>query len=111
MLAAKGAQLVVLNNSAIDTTTPMGKCVFAIFGAIAELERDMILERQREGIALAETRGVYKGGTARFDRETIRAKATAGMKPSQIAVELKCDVRTVHRALNNGGSSPCTETS
>lgn len=100
-LEAKGAQLVVLNNAAIDTTTPMGRCVFSIFGAIAELERNLILERQREGISLAKTRGIYKGGSTRFDPDTIRAKADSGMRPSQIAAAMGCDVRTVHRALSN----------
>ena len=45
----------------IDTTTPQGKFMLTVFGAIAELERESILERQREGIALAKERGAYKG--------------------------------------------------
>lgn len=45
----------------IDTTTPTGKFMLTIFGAVAELERDYILIRQKEGIALAKTEGKYKG--------------------------------------------------
>ena len=45
----------------IDTTTPTGKFILTVFGAIAELERDSILERQAEGIAIAKANGVYKG--------------------------------------------------
>ena len=45
----------------IDTTTPTGKFILTVFGAIAELERDSILQRQAEGIAVAKAKGVYKG--------------------------------------------------
>ena len=46
---------------AIDTTTPSGKFMLTIFGAVAELEREYILQRQQEGIAIAKAQGVYKG--------------------------------------------------
>lgn len=46
---------------AIDTTTPSGKFMLTIFGAVAELEREYILQRQSEGIAIAKTQGKYKG--------------------------------------------------
>ena len=45
----------------IDTTTPTGKFILTVFGAIAELEREYILQRQAEGIAIAKANGVYKG--------------------------------------------------
>lgn len=51
----------VSKKEAIDTTTPSGKFMLTIFGAVAELEREYILQRQREGIAIAKTNGVYKG--------------------------------------------------
>lgn len=51
----------VSRKEAIDTTTPSGKFMLTIFGAVAELEREYILQRQREGIALAKENGVYKG--------------------------------------------------
>ena len=46
---------------AIDTTTPSGKFMLTVFGAVAELERSYILQRQKEGIAVAKAKGVYKG--------------------------------------------------
>lgn len=46
---------------AIDTTTPQGKFMLTVFGAIAELERESILQRQKEGIAIAKEQGKYKG--------------------------------------------------
>lgn len=45
----------------IDTTTPQGKFTLTIFGALAELERECILQRQAEGIAVAKEQGKYKG--------------------------------------------------
>lgn len=45
----------------IDTATPQGKFMLTVFGAMAELERESILERQREGIEIAKRNGKYKG--------------------------------------------------
>ena len=50
----------VSRKEAIDTTTPTGKFMLTVFGAVAELEREYILQRQREGIAIAKDNGVYK---------------------------------------------------
>ena len=51
----------VSKKEAIDTTTPSGKFMLTIFGAVAELEREYILQRQREGIAIAKAQGKYTG--------------------------------------------------
>lgn len=51
----------ISKKEAIDTTTPTGKFMLTIFGAVAELEREYILQRQKEGIAIAKQNGVYKG--------------------------------------------------
>ena len=59
-LSAKGVEFVSIKE-ALDTTTPTGKFILTIFGAVAELEREYILQRQREGIAIAKAQGVYKG--------------------------------------------------
>lgn len=56
----KGAEFVSLKEN-IDTTTPTGKFMLTVFGAMATLERESILDRQREGIALAKEKGVYVG--------------------------------------------------
>ena len=59
-LTAKGVEFIS-KKEAIDTTTPTGKFMLTIFGAVAELEREYILQRQSEGIAIAKAQGVYKG--------------------------------------------------
>ena len=55
-LSAKGVEFVS-KKEAIDTTTPTGKFMLTVFGAVAELEREYILQRQREGIAIAKQEG------------------------------------------------------
>lgn len=59
-LSAKHVEFVS-QKEAIDTTTPTGKFMLTIFGAVAELEREYILQRQREGIAIAKEQGKYTG--------------------------------------------------
>ena len=59
-LKAKEVEFVS-QKEAIDTSTPTGKFMLTVFGAVAELEREYILQRQREGIAIAKENGVYKG--------------------------------------------------
>ena len=59
-LSEKGVEFVS-KKEAIDTTTPTGKFMLTVFGAVAELEREYILQRQQEGIAIAKAEGKYKG--------------------------------------------------
>ena len=59
-LTAKGVEFVS-KKEAIDTTMPTGKFMLTVFGAVAELEREYILQRQWEGIAIAKANGVYRG--------------------------------------------------
>ena len=59
-LTEKQVEFVSLKEN-IDTTTPQGRFMLTVFGALAELERENILERQREGIAIAKDEGKYKG--------------------------------------------------
>lgn len=59
-LTDKGVEFIS-RKEAIDTTTPTGKFMLTVFGAVAELEREYILQRQREGIEIAKQQGRYKG--------------------------------------------------
>ena len=89
-LTEKGVEFVSLKES-IDTTTPQGRFMLTVFGALAELERENILERQREGIEIAKGEGKYKGRKpVEFDEEKFKTvckkwrdgkmTATAAMK-------------------------------
>lgn len=59
-LNQKGVHLVS-NKENVDSSTPTGKLMLTMIGAIAEFERENLLERQREGIAIAKKNGKYKG--------------------------------------------------
>ena len=58
---AKREDRVISNKEQIDTSTPTGKLLLTVIGAIYEFERSNLLERQAEGIAIAKAKGVYKG--------------------------------------------------
>jgi len=60
LLAQKGVAFVS-KKEALDTTTPSGRFMLTVFGAVAELEREYLVQRQREGIAQAKKDGKYKG--------------------------------------------------
>lgn len=59
-LEGKGVRLVS-NKESIDTSTATGKLIVTVIGAINEFERANMLERQREGIAIAKREGKYRG--------------------------------------------------
>lgn len=59
-LTDKGVEFISLKES-IDTTTPQGRFMLTVFGAMAELDRETILQRQKEGIAIAKAEGKYQG--------------------------------------------------
>ena len=62
-LTDKGVGLISLKEN-VDTDTPQGRFMLTVFAALAELERETILQRQREGIAIAKKEGKYKGRRA-----------------------------------------------
>ena len=70
----------VSRKEAIDTTTPTGKFMLTVFAAVAELEREYILQRQREGIAIAKQQGKYRGRPPKVypDFERIAARWQKG---------------------------------
>lgn len=59
-LTDKKVGLISLKEN-VDTDTPQGRFMLTVFAALAELERETILQRQREGIAIAKQQGKYKG--------------------------------------------------
>jgi len=99
-LKAKGAALRILNMN-LDTAAPTGQLMLTVFGGVAEFERQMMLERQREGIAKAKADGKYKGRkpTARMKSVEIEQLADEGMTRQAIAEKLNIGVASVYRAL------------
>lgn len=100
----KGAHLNVLNLG-MDTSTATGKLLLTMIGAIGQFEREMMLERQREGIAKAKTEGKYKGRapTARAKAAEARALRGEGVGATEIARRLKMGRASVYRVLAPSG--------
>ena len=101
-LTAKGASLRILSMG-IDTGTATGKLMLTLLGGVAEFERSIMLERQREGIAKAKAAGKYKGRkpTAMAKSDDVRALRAKGMKPNDIAKEVGIGRASVYRILKS----------
>lgn len=97
-LEKKKVALRILNLG-IDTSTPTGRLILTMLGGIAEFERSIMLERQREGIRKAKLAGKYKGrkATARAKTEEVLKLLAEGAKPTDIAQQLGIGRRSVYR--------------
>ena len=106
-LTEKGVEFISLKEN-IDTTTPQGRFILTVFGALAELERESILERQREGIEIAKAEGKYKGrkpvavNEAKF--RAVCARWRAGEITATTAMkELNLKPNTFYRRVDKYG--------
>src|SRR5919202_1032629 len=104
-LQAKSVALRVLDLG-LDTATPTGRLMLTVLGGVAQFEREMMLERQREGIAKAKGEGRYKGRkpTARQQVAQIRELAAEGETKAAIAAQLGISERSVFRVLSDAGT-------
>ncbi len=83
-----------------DKSDSMSNLMFNILGSFAEFERELMLERQREGIAKAKEQGKYKGRTKSVDADAIRnAMKKEGASFRKVAKELGVSLSTVQRAM------------
>jgi DNA invertase Pin-like site-specific DNA recombinase len=89
----------------LDTRNPTSKLMLTILGGVATWEREIMLERQREGIATAKAEKKYKGRkpTVAVQGAKIRELYKGGMKPAHIAKTLKVARSSVYRMLGAGG--------
>ncbi|MBR9972055.1 recombinase family protein [Magnetospirillum sulfuroxidans] len=99
-LSRKGVGLRILGMG-IDTATPTGKLMLTVLGGIAEFEREIMLERQREGVARAKAEGKYKGRkpTAMAQADDVRRLKAEGVGATEIANRLGIGRASVYRAL------------
>jgi DNA invertase Pin-like site-specific DNA recombinase len=82
--------------------SPMASLMLSVMGAFAEFERALILERQREGIALAKQRGAYKGRKKSLSETAItelRQRLDTGMTKAQLAREFGISRETLYQYL------------
>ncbi len=103
---AKGASLRVLDLS-LDTGSASGRLTLNLFASIAQFEREIMLERQREGIVKAKAEGKYKGRkpTARAKSETVLAMHKEGVRPVDIARQAGIGRASVYRILEAASAS------
>ncbi|MBM6595337.1 recombinase family protein [Microvirga pudoricolor] len=101
-LQARGVGIRIINLG-IDTNTPTGKLMLSVLDGVAEFEREMMLERQREGIAKTKAEGKYRGRkpTARVKADEIKVLHSRGTSLSEIARRLEIGKASVHRVLNH----------
>lgn len=99
---------LISNKENIDTATPTGKLMLTMIGAIAEFERANLLERQREGIAIAKAKGAYKGRQVKkidndkFEEAYQRYK-TREINKTQLASELGISRPKLYSLLKEKG--------
>src|SRR4051794_32253082 len=88
-------------NLGMDTQTPTGRLMLTVLGAVAQFEREMMLERQREGVAKAKSAGKYKGRKpiAPERRQEVLRLAAQGTPKTSIARQLGLGEATVYRIL------------
>lgn len=99
-LETKGVSLKVLNLG-LDTSTPTGKLMLTMLGAVGQFEREIMLERQKEGVAKAKAEGKYKGRkpTAQAKKEEVLALVAQGLTKDAVADKLGIGVASVYRML------------
>ena len=96
-LQEKGVEIISLREQ-LDTTTPQGRFMLTVFAGLAELERETILERQREGIAIAKAQGKYKGRQPiHIDMEHFKAECA----------KWRAGKQTAKATMNKMNMKPC----
>jgi DNA invertase Pin-like site-specific DNA recombinase len=103
-LTSKGVRVQFIKESLTFTAeaSPLSQLLLNVMGSFAELERALIRERQREGIALAKAKGVYKGRRRALSPEQVeqvKLKVAEGAKKTAVAREYDVSRETVNRYL------------
>ena len=100
-----GASLVILDmgGTAVDTSNSTGKLILNVMSSVAQFEREMMLERQREGIAKAKAEGKYKGRkpTARAKIDMVKLALDQGVSKAQICRDLEISKTSLYRIIGD----------
>jgi DNA invertase Pin-like site-specific DNA recombinase len=103
---ALGIEFVSLSEQ-VDTSTPTGKMIFTVLGAVAELERSLIVERVRAGLRNARAKGKRLGRPRRvLDGSQIAALRAQGLGWKRIAALMGVGVGTLYRFALDGSKIP-----
>ena len=101
-LEKRGVELIVLDQ-AIDTSTPTGKLLFSMLGAIAEFENAIRAERQADGITKAKSKGVQFGAKAKLSpkqQSEMKQKRADGVLIKNLMSEYALSKASVYRILS-----------
>jgi DNA invertase Pin-like site-specific DNA recombinase len=105
-IVAKGAGLVILSlgSETVDTSTATGKLILNMMVSVAQFEREMMKERQVEGIRRAQAEGKYKGRvpTAMKQADKVKALVDAGVTRVQVQEQLGISKASYYRCLKAG---------
>jgi DNA invertase Pin-like site-specific DNA recombinase len=111
-LGSRGIELKSVTEQ-IDTTSPTGKLIFHLFSALAELERDVLIQRTKAGLAAARAKGRIGGRPPKLDsRKTAAAKrllADPDMRVEDVCVAVGCSKSTLYRHLSLPTQLPSTK--
>jgi DNA invertase Pin-like site-specific DNA recombinase len=103
-----GLRILSGHGAAIDTTTPAGKLVFGIFAALAEFERELMVERTRAGLIAARARGRHGGRPYKMTAAKLRLAQAAMGKPEtkvgELCQELGVTRQTLYRHVGPDGT-------
>ncbi len=113
-ITAKGASVHFIKENLTyhaGDTEPMSKLMLQILGSFAEFERNLIRERQAEGIRIAKAAGKYKGRPAVLTPEQVasaKERIDAGVPKARVAADLNVNRSTLYRALSTPDRSQAT---
>jgi DNA invertase Pin-like site-specific DNA recombinase len=103
VLEAKGAGLVILSmgGQQVDTTTATGKMMLNVMASVAQFEREMMLERQKEGIAKAKVEGKYTGRkpTAMAKSDAVMSLLNSGMSKVKVCDQVGISKASLYRII------------
>ena len=103
-ITQKGARIEFIKENLIFTgeDSPMATLLLSVMGAFAEFERSLIRERQREGVAIAKAKGLYRGRKPKLDAaqiEEAKTKIALGVSKARIAREMGITRMTLYNSI------------
>ena len=100
MLEGRGIRVHCLALGGVDLTSPAGKMTMTVLAAVAQFERDLLIERTQAGLERAKVEGKVLGRPTKASAEQVRGLKAQCMSQSQVADELEVSLSTVKRLWN-----------
>jgi len=102
LLESRGIRVHCLALGGVDLTSPAGKMTMTVLAAVAQFERDLLIERTQAGLERAKAEGKLLGRPVKASSDQVQALREQGFSQSQVAAELKISLSTVKRLWNAG---------